>query len=666
MSETVWFLPFLVHMIPKLPPISVSFDENKKRGFLPFLSPREKSSGYSHASPRVQMDPKSDSLLQRTVETVWLSLLKQIEKADPGQEKCVLSIPFSQGLLFGELLWAHRTKADRSGKFTVILNDRLAEMNRNSSDELSHISHKKETSSRRSSTSDLRERITHARESPDYLQKFLEISKLMLQCKKERNKSFTVTAAGFDREFFKTALFHYYPAYIDSIASKHKQFDPGLLQVSMKRGVRDVDELKQKIDRLKSLVDRMSQTSSRVFPPPFCYQNPANLLSHPHFLSRKKTPPTESGPSNWMPKEEMRVFRVSSEEIETGRPLFRRADPDGDDLGLGTPYSPSSLQEKTELDVLSDCELSPESQLEQINRMAQQLTDLVMLKLGGRMPKTTQSDNWKHLWNSIEEPGQPKLNQSKIRELVSLKCELAKTSFALIPYLNDHQKEKCLSKTAQMRWIEDSQIERSIYPPDARAPIANIFVNGRKLISEPAEWTRELSLNYFKALLSELLSLQQQYSPQEAEQHLAGLFDFTNLQIHPNPIQKISIVSMLKASTFGFGANVFWILKSFFPEKDHYEIFETKNYKPSYEFFTDASEDCTSVRTAAFTLWRVKSHSEPKEELGIFVTKLISSFSAKSGKWSFRVEIPRFEPSPLCSLREQREIHRKLLEKRIY
>lgn len=480
-----------------LTPKVVSFEEEKTN---PFLSPRGMRSGLAHFSPRSQMDSKSDALLQGTVEKVWLETLNQIEMVGRIHAQYVVEIPYSQGLLFAELLSKHpaikKTTVDKIGKLTLFF--------KNSSDR--NENYIQSGLDRISSESSLPDRMGtyFPIESFNYLRKFLEISEKMLNSK--RNK-FSVSVTGFDREFFKAALFCHYPNYIHWVASKRKQHDPGKLEVVLPQKKHNEEELREKIKRLKALIKQAESSISVSSGVHLRYSDPAGLEENPLFL-RRKSIEADSDSSLY--------FRIGSPSSSSMNKIDCKKE--SMDLQGGSVGSPGWVQ-NTESEILSDSDLG-ENRNEYENRVVQDLMQLIKDRLGGAVPKKTQSENWRALWRQIENASHSKLNQVKIRDIISLKLRLEQASFDLPAFLNETQMQENLSKADQMHSIPESEIIRSIYPDAVNEPAVTLKVNKTLLVFEKCLWdgTSSNVQDCFRKLLSELLYAQYRYNEESLEQ----------------------------------------------------------------------------------------------------------------------------------------------------
>ena len=573
----------------------------------PFLSPRENSSGLAHFSPRFKIDRKNDASLQGTVDELWHITIGLL--ADGMQRpRCDFPIPYSQGLLFGLLLFdqpaIQQMIADRNGKFTVLFSTENGVDHR-----MKEPIYEQESEATQEGSLKKKSSLLMAKESHDYLKKFIEISdKMWIHCPKKK-RDFTISAIGFDRDFLKSALFHYYPDYIESIASKQTKIDYGMIHVFLKKGA-DLEALNAKISKLKDLARKTADSTTYHFESCYRYATPLDLRANSLFSHK-----SDSGPS-----------RINS-----------------------SPYFHHLMSEEP----LSDCDLSSGSEIEQINSIVAQITLHIMQSLHGTVPKTSKSSSWKKIWESLDRPIPHGITQSKIREIVSLKCKLAKTSFKLPQYTSPAYKE--LSKTAQMEMITEDDIVRSFYPDSVLHPANKVLVNGIELPFKEADWSREIVLSYFTMLLENLLRGQAIFDGETTSQLLSGLFP--NLNLPSVPSQDVLITSMLKSATFGFGGNVWQTLTDFFPREEGYRVSSRNHELTTCEFVINPQGDGTTILTTPYTFFK------DKEEKGVFTTKLISSYSKDSDSWSFHIEIPRFDASPFCSLLEQEEIHKTLLRK---
>lgn len=464
------------------------------------------------------MDRHSDAALQSSIELLWRSTLALIEEKEQRCSQYELHIPYTQGLLFGVLLFKQPAIqgmiADRSGKFTVLFADPPAKME----NLLDESIHKPVSKKSRQGSLEKRASNTLPSEISDYLKKFLEISeKMLLECKNKR-RDFTISAIGYDRKFFKSALFHHYPRYIASIASKQTQIDYGILHIHLKKDV-PIHSLSKEISKLKDLVKMVEKSSIHYFRP----------------LSSKADP-----------------------IITHYNPLFK----EGQERVFGCPSADLAICSSSPF-LLSDMSHIPPSlskyegiKNEKINSVVQQITERCMESLDIGIPTSTKSARWKKIWKNLDSSLTLGLDQSKIRELVSLKYELGKASFEPLKYLNANHKELQLSKIAQMKLdVSEDEIQRSIYPDAVLHPANIVLVNGKELPFKSLPWSREIVLSYYRVLLANLLDGQKRYDEETVEQLLSGLF-LSQENLHPAPCQDLLIISLIKSVTFGFGGNV--------------------------------------------------------------------------------------------------------------
>lgn len=591
----------------------VSFEKKAKKNFS-FLSPRGISS-HSHGTPRYKPEMRSDEKLQHTVEKVWLEILSLIAKTKE-QQQYTFRIPFSQGLLFGELLTNQstiKTRADESGNFTIGFDDQLQQLARYHPDNSSYSISRKSEGSRASSATNLRERISHEAfgEFPDYLGKFLDISQTLLHCKEDKKRKFTVFAAGFDREFLKAALSYHYGDYIEDVSIGNRRQEPEILHISLRKGVHNLDDLIQKICRLHDLVQWTGVPASHSSEPQpsFCYQRPIDLSENPLFQSCRRN------------------SSASSSHIEIA-----------------------------ELDI-SDCELDPEDREERNNRVVSHVVKYIQQYLQGKVPDSINNADWKDIWQCVkkEVPSKSAHYQRKLLKFVSLKCNLAKASFELLKHLHNQHRAENSSKQEQMNSIPESDIYRCFYPDSAVQPFVHFRVNEKPLHFDkiPSDGTYANSISCFRTLLATLLEAQNRFSEWRVEQLINDIFPSQDIEAHFHNFQDGLIISMLKASTFSFQANALFVLKKKFDGE--YKIKDYRDEMPTVDFSILPHGDCEAIRTDSYTL------SRDETEIGRLITRLISSFSIDTRSWSYRLEIPQFLPSRNCSLLEQKWIHERLL-----
>ncbi|MDP1609070.1 MAG: hypothetical protein Q8L98_07140 [Chlamydiales bacterium] len=600
---------------PKIPTLSLPGGDHR---FFPFLSPRKHAPHL--VSPKSQFDLATDALKQYSIERIWRDILEKIATAEQQKSVYIASVPFSLGVLICELLEDHRAikqiTAAKNDRLTIFFFDSLTKLDKYSSSScIQPISEKPK---------DLHGEFSP--ESPDYLKKFLEISHHMLQSVKKGEPELIVEAEEFDRFFLKEALYFYYPNYFSLMMIKKKKKEPAFMQIVLQKDMVNVDNLSQKIERLGAVVHQIDNFSSDFFYDPRQFWRSFSPESTPSNRFNSKTASfLKSGPFN---------------------PMFS--------------LFPSPLPNESE-SFLSDKTIDLEIRNQRTNQLISRLAELVEQDLKGTMPKSIRTKSWNKIWQIAEDvaPKKEKTFQSKVREVISLKRALFQASFDLLPFLNDDHVEKNVSKFQQMRSIHESQILRSLFPDESEQSLVHIGVNNRHFFFESIffKGNSENAKHFFRMLLKELFTAQGRFSEQHVEQLIEDLFDIDQ-SMHEHHLLDAHIFSMLQGISFGFEANVVWMLrKNLLPQlNENYTIKYTADQTSLCEFFTNPYGTCEAIRTSSFTLF--KDH----QETGILITRLINSLSMNNKNWLYRIEIPFFHPSIHCSLSEQKKMYEALLQ----
>ncbi|MBX9743688.1 MAG: hypothetical protein K2X08_00575 [Chlamydiales bacterium] len=240
-----------------------------------------------------------------------------------------------------------------------------------------------------------------------------------------------------------------------------------------------------------------------------------------------------------------------------------------------------------------------------------------------------------------------------------MKRALFRASFDLPPFLNNDHAERKLNKLQQMRSIPETEIFRSLFPDESKRPLAHIGVNDQKFFFKGvlSEKNSENAKYFFRMLLEELFTAQGRFSKEHVEQLIEDLFDIDQ-SIHEHHPLDVHILSMLQAVTFGFEANVIWMLRrNFLPQlAGNYTIKYTTDQTSVCEFFTNPLGNYEAIRTSSLTLFK------KDQQVGILITRLINAFSVDDKNWLYNIEIPFFHPSIHCSLSKQKKIYEALLQ----